>query len=92
MKKIEIEQVSMRELIEKIEEVIIRNSKLQKKIIEVNNLDILTRNEVAELLQVSKVTLHHWAKKKVLVPFSIGTRVYYKKKNILDSMKGGQNV
>ncbi len=91
MKKIEIEQVSMGELIEKFEEIIIKNSNLQKRVVEVNNIDVLTRNEVAELLKVSTVTLHHWAKKKVLVPFSIGTRVYYKKKDILESMKGGQN-
>ena len=77
---------------EKFEEVLTKNAKNQKKVIEYNNLDILTRNEVAELLKVSTVTLHHWAKKKVLVPFSIATRVYYKKKDITDAMKEGHNI
>lgn len=91
MKKIEIEQVSIRELIEKIEEVLDNNSKSRKNVIEHNNLEILTRNEVAELLKVSTVTLHHWAKKKVLIPFNIGTRVYYRKSQIIKAMKGGDS-
>ncbi|WP_204345551.1 helix-turn-helix domain-containing protein [Psychroserpens algicola] len=92
MRKVEIEQVSIRELIEKFEEIIIKNTNFQKPEFESNIPDILTRNQVAEMLQVSKVTLNNWAKNKVLIPYSIGTRVYYRKEDIFNSMKGGKNV
>lgn len=61
--------------------------KLQIKIIEVNQLSVLALNEVAKLLIVNTVELYHCIKRKELVSFSIGTRVYYKQEDILNSMK-----
>lgn len=86
MKKVEIEQVSIRELIEKIEEtvkrIVAKTSNEKKE----EELKILTRKQTAKLLNVSLPTLNHWAKKDVLIPFTIGTRVYYKKEDILNYM------
>lgn len=39
--------------------------------------DLMTRDEVSKLLNVSLVTLHNWDKKKVLVSRKVGGRVLY---------------
>jgi hypothetical protein len=39
--------------------------------------DLMTREEVSKLLNVSLVTLHNWEKKKVLVSRKVGGRVLY---------------
>ena len=39
--------------------------------------DLMTREEVSKLLNVSLVTLHNWDKKKVLVSKKVGGRVLY---------------
>ena len=39
--------------------------------------DLMTREEVSELLNVSLVTLHNWEKRKVLVSRKLGGRVLY---------------
>ncbi|MEQ8520261.1 MAG: helix-turn-helix domain-containing protein [Cytophagales bacterium] len=47
----------------------------------------LTRNEVAEYFSVSLVTIHDWSKKKILNPYRIGNRVYFKSNEIENSLK-----
>ena len=39
--------------------------------------DLMTREEVSKLLNVSLVTLHNWEKRKVLVSRKVGGRVLY---------------
>ncbi len=48
--------------------------------------EYLSRDEVCEMLKVSKPTLHNWAKEGVLIPFKIGNRVLYLKSEIEDSL------
>lgn len=48
---------------------------------------IYTREEAAALLHVSFPTLRKWAADGVLVPRSLGRRVYYLKKDILKALK-----
>ena len=38
----------------------------------------ISRNEAAKMLGVSFPTLYSWHRKKVLIAYSIGNRVYYK--------------
>jgi hypothetical protein len=42
-----------------------------------NKSDLMTREEVSKLLNVSLVTLHNWDKRKVLVSKKVGGRVIY---------------
>jgi hypothetical protein len=42
-----------------------------------NKSDLMTREEVSKLLNVSLVTLHNWDKRKVLVSRKVGGRVIY---------------
>jgi excisionase family DNA binding protein len=49
--------------------------------------ELLTRKATAELLGVSLPTLHAWTRKGVLPAQTIGTRVRYRKTDILNALK-----
>lgn len=51
-------------------------------------LEILTRKQVADKLQVSYMTLHNWNKTGVLKAYGMGNRVYYK----LDGIELAMNM
>lgn len=54
---------------------------------EKNELKYLTRKEAADLLSISLPTLHDWCKRKILNPYRIGNRVYFKIGEIDQSLK-----
>lgn len=39
--------------------------------------ELYTRKEVSHIFQVSTTTLHNWKKRKVLIPITIGGKIYY---------------
>ncbi len=47
----------------------------------------LTRNEVKKLLNVDLSTVHNWTKKGKLKSYGIGSRVYYKRHEVEQSIK-----
>ncbi len=49
--------------------------------------EFLTIEQVAKLLQVSKVTIHSWCNKKILNPKRIGNKVRFLKSEVMDSPK-----
>lgn len=44
--------------------------------------EYLTRSEVAELLKIDLSTLHNWTRKGRLISYGIGSRIYYKRKEV----------
>lgn len=48
---------------------------------------LLTREETAEMLSISLVTLWKYTKNNVLPAFRIGTKVRYKKSEVLSALK-----
>lgn len=44
--------------------------------------ELLTRNEVAELLKCDLSTIHNWCKKSKLTAYGIGSRIYFKRSDI----------
>lgn len=65
------------------------SSEFQKMMGLINNLegnrtksDLMTREEVSKLLNVSLVTLHNWEKRKVLVSRKVGGRVLYLREEV----------
>jgi len=74
------------------------NSKIASQNIE-KHTKLLTRKEVAEILNVSLPTLHDWTKNGKITGFRIGSRVLYKSHDIYNSLsqinisisKGGKN-
>ena len=59
--------------------------------------DLLTRNEVAELLKCTLPTVHNWAKTGIITSYGINGRVYFKRSEIenalvcLNKKKGANN-
>jgi excisionase family DNA binding protein len=49
-------------------------------------ITFLTRNEVAEMLKVDISTVHNWVKKGKLISYSIGSRVYFKRDEVEQSL------
>lgn len=45
-----------------------------------------TRKEVSELLNISYVTVHDWCKKKILHPYKMGNKTFFKKSEIIERM------
>lgn len=58
--------------------------------------ELLTRDEVKDLLKIDLSTLYLWTKKGRIPSFGIGHRVYYKRKDVENSLiplneKGGKD-
>lgn len=51
------------------------------------NTELLTREETAEYLKCSKGTIRNWTDKGWLIAYGIGTKIYYKKNEIINSLK-----
>ena len=52
-----------------------------------DNSKLLSRQETADLLSVSLVTLWDWTKKDLVPAYRIGNKVRYKKSEILESLQ-----
>lgn len=48
--------------------------------------EYLTRQEVAKMLSIDLSTVHNWTKKGILTAFQIGGRVFYKRKDVENSI------
>ena len=59
-----------------------KNSQISK-----NSDELMTRAQVCEFLQIDSSTLWAWTKKGKLKGYGIGHRRYYKRKEILESLK-----
>lgn len=46
----------------------------------------MTRSEVASMLKIDLSTVHNWAKSGKLKPYGIGSRVYFKKEEVENSI------
>ncbi len=54
--------------------------------------EYITRNECARILGVSLPTLNDWTKRGLIIGYRIGTRVRYKKAEILEAVKQIQTL
>lgn len=50
--------------------------------------DFITRQETAKILGITLATLHQWTLREIVQGYRIGTRVRYKKNEILNSLIG----
>ena len=48
---------------------------------------LLSRNETIELLGITSPTLHAWKKKTLLKSYRIGSRLRYKKSEVMEALK-----
>ena len=49
--------------------------------------DFITRQETAKILGISLPTLNNWSKRSIILSYRIGTRIRYKKSEVLNSVK-----
>lgn len=49
--------------------------------------EYLSRQEVADMLQINLSTLHNWCKKGKLKPYGLGARVYFLRTEVEQSLK-----
>jgi hypothetical protein len=54
--------------------------------------EFLTRKETADLLKVSLVTIHDWSNNKILKPYKMGNRTYFKRSEILQQLFNSNSV
>ncbi len=54
-------------------------------------VELITRQETAKLLGVSLPTLHDWTKNGLIPAHRIGTRVRYKRQEVMNSLNKVQN-
>jgi excisionase family DNA binding protein len=54
--------------------------------------EFITRKEAARILGISLVTLNEWTKQGLTPAYRIGTRVRYKKEELIESLKQVQSV
>ena len=83
MKQIQFLQVTP----EQLQDAIIDRLKIQLDDLKKNfqpktPTEYLTRSEVAELLKIDLSTVHNWTKKGNLISYGIGSRVYFKRKEL----------
>lgn len=50
-------------------------------------VELLTRNEVKDLLKVDLSTVHNWTKRGKLKAYGLGNRVYYKRSEVEEAIK-----
>jgi len=48
--------------------------------------DLIKAKEAGELLQVSKVTLYNWMNDGVITGYYLGSRLYFKKSELIESL------
>lgn len=54
--------------------------------------EFITRNQCSKILGISLPTLNEWTKQGLIIGYRIGTRVRYKKGEILDAVKQIQTL
>lgn len=72
----------LKDLIETSLTEIIKNNTLNRP----KEKELLTREETCELLKVDPSTLWRWTAKGVITAYAIGSRRFYKKEELLESL------
>lgn len=83
-------QLTKEELMQDFEQIVRKVvNQMQVEQVSKDEKHTYTRDETAELLDVSLTTLHNWNKQGILKPSAkVGKRVYYSKDEVLSRLKG----
>lgn len=85
--KTEVQGIKADALLHQFEELKGQLAEIQKYVTPKDNVILLTRKEVAKMLGISLPTLHSWVKNGILVSYHIGSKVRFKKDEVLQSLK-----
>jgi len=88
MEQVQLIGVSLTQLQNRLSEGVLNDLKetLHKHFTPKTPTIYLTRKEVAKMLHVDLSTIHNWTKAKKLKAYSIGNRVYFKRKEVEQSI------
>ena len=87
-KTIQIQEFTIDELADKVADKLMSKIEVYLKEYATKNDDtLLTRKETINYLKINFSTLWDWTRKGKLVPYYIGSRVYYKKLDILEYLE-----
>ena len=92
MTKVFIEYSSMDEFMAELCSKIAEMISAKEVEITPSNDGLLTRQETAAFLSITLPTLSRWSSLNYLKQYQIGSRVYYKKSEILDYLDGSSNL
>lgn len=52
----------------------------------------LTRKELKEMLSIGYTTIHEWCKKGILIPYTIGKHVRFKRSDIIELIESSKKL
>jgi ribosome biogenesis protein Nip4 len=87
-KTIQITEVSVEELAEKVADMLlVKIENYLKERSKSTDVVLLKRKEVAVFLRVSVVTVDVWSKIGILNPIRMGNKIFFKKQDILNTLE-----
>lgn len=92
MKHLQIENISSNELYNIVKDAIDAAIKNNKTPNEEKDVKYITRKQTAELLGLSLPTLNEYTKRGILQGYRIGSRVRYKKEEVINSLEEIQSI
>lgn len=81
---------TLKELFKDCVKELIKDNSLKSQLQEINTYipdELLTRKETCKFLQIDSSTLWHWTNKGKVTAYGIANRRYYKKAELLESLK-----
>jgi DNA invertase Pin-like site-specific DNA recombinase len=83
--------LSKEEFIEIIDERLEKqNLIIQNKKEESDEIELLTRHEIARIFGVSLVTVNDWANKEIIKRHHMGSRVYFFRSEVFEALAGSK--
>lgn len=82
-------QTTPNQLAELIDEKLKKSlEQLKKELLDKDaNDELLSRRQACEFLQIEQTTLYHWTKAGKIISYGIGNRRYYKRSELIESLK-----
>ena len=83
----QIQGIEATDLLQHFEKLNNRLDQLQKTVKPQTKTILLTRKEVAKMLDISLPTLWAWTNKGILISYRIGNKIRYKENEILEALQ-----
>ncbi|MCT3899450.1 helix-turn-helix domain-containing protein [Elizabethkingia anophelis] len=84
--KLEINGINLSDLTNQLQRIETHLLKINTNPQTPDNTELLTRKEVSELLGITLPTVNEWTKKGILKAYRMGTRLKYKKAEIMETL------
>ena len=90
-KTIQIQEITVDELADKVAEKLLSKIDIYLKEYAAKEDEIFwTRHETAKFFKVNLSTIHNWTKRGKLIAYGFGSRVYYRKIDLLNTLENNR--